>query len=54
MALAKPRRQAIPTSICNNIVNHETKEFLKKFLFHAHYMMANISIQENEGITVRH
>jgi hypothetical protein len=49
-SLAKPRRQAIPTSFCNNIVNHETKESFLKFLFHAHYMMPDILIQENEGI----
>ncbi len=49
-SLAKPRRQAIPTSFCNNIVNHGTKENVFKFLFHAHYMMPNILIQENEGI----
>jgi hypothetical protein len=29
IALAKPRRQALPTSFCDNIVNHDKKEFLK-------------------------
>jgi hypothetical protein len=46
----KLRRQAIPTSFCDNIVNLETKECFFKYLFHAHYMMPNISIQGNEGI----
>jgi hypothetical protein len=26
----KPRKNAIPSSFCNNIVSHETKEFFKK------------------------
>jgi hypothetical protein len=47
--LTKLRRQAIPTSFCNNIVNHGTKECLFKYLFHAHYMKPNIFIQGNEG-----
>jgi len=32
IALAKPRRQALPTSFCDNIVNHKRKECLKKYL----------------------
>jgi hypothetical protein len=27
IALAKPRRQALPASFCDNIVNHERKVF---------------------------
>jgi hypothetical protein len=50
ITLAKPKRQAILTSFCDNIINHETKYFKKKYLFHAHYMMLNILIQGNEGI----
>jgi hypothetical protein len=51
IALAKPRRKIIPVSFCDNIVNHETKTYLKKYLFHAHYIIPYISIQVNEGIT---
>jgi hypothetical protein len=29
ITLAKPKRQAIPTSFCDNVVNHETNELLK-------------------------
>jgi hypothetical protein len=50
ITLAKPRRQTIATSFCDNIVNHEMKKCLKKYLFHVHYMMPNILIQGNEGI----
>jgi hypothetical protein len=50
IALAKPKRKAIFTSFCNNIVNHETKECFFKYLFHAHYIMPYILIQVNEGI----
>jgi hypothetical protein len=50
IALAKPRRQALLASFCDNIVNHETKECFLKYLFHAHYMMLDILIQENERI----
>jgi len=50
IALAKSRRQALPTSFCDNITNHETKECFLKYLFHVHYMMLDILIQENEGI----
>jgi hypothetical protein len=49
--LTKLKRQAIPTSFCNNIVNHETKECFLKYLFHVHYMMPHILIQGNVGIT---
>jgi hypothetical protein len=44
IALAKPRRQALPASFCDNIVNHERKDFKKKYLLHAHYMMLDILI----------
>jgi len=27
--IAKPKRQAIPASFCDNVINHETNEFLK-------------------------
>jgi len=50
IALAKLRRQTIPTSFCDDIINHETKECFLKYLFHAHYMMPDILIQGNEGI----
>jgi hypothetical protein len=50
ITLAKPRRKAIPTSFCDNIINHETKEFLKIYLFYAHHIMSYILIQINEGI----
>jgi hypothetical protein len=48
-ALTKPRRKTIPTSYWDNIINHETKDFLNKYLFHAHYIMIDILIQINEG-----
>ncbi len=50
IALVKLRRKAIPRSFCDNIINHETKEFLLKYLFHAHYIMSDILIQVNESI----
>jgi len=50
IALAKLKRKTILTSFCDNIVNHETKEFFKSYLFHAHYIMPNILIQINESI----
>jgi hypothetical protein len=49
--LTKPTRQVIHTSFCDNIINHETNDLKKKYLFHAHYMMLDILIQGNEGIT---
>jgi hypothetical protein len=49
ITLAKPRRKAIPKSFYNNIVNHETKTFFKRYLFHVHYIMLDILIQLNEG-----
>jgi hypothetical protein len=48
--LTKLRRQAIPTSFCDNIINLERKECFLKYLFHVHYMMPNILIQGNESI----
>jgi hypothetical protein len=50
ITLSKPKRKKIPTSFCNNIVNHETKGFFLKYLFYAHYIISNILIQVNEGI----
>ncbi len=50
ITLVKLRRKTIPTSFCNNIVNHETKFFFLRYLFHVHYIMPNILIQVNEGI----
>jgi hypothetical protein len=50
IALTKPRKKVVPTSFCDNIVNHETKELKKKYLFHVHYIMPNILIQINKGI----
>jgi hypothetical protein len=50
IGLAKPRRKVIPTSFCDNIVNHETKEVFLRYLFHDHYIMPNILIQVNKGI----
>jgi hypothetical protein len=50
IALIKPRRQALPASFCGNIVTHERKDFFKKYLFHAHYVMLDILIFKNEGI----
>jgi hypothetical protein len=50
IALTKPRRKAIPTSFCNQIVNHETKELFLRYLFHAHHIIPNTLIQVNGGI----
>jgi hypothetical protein len=50
MALTKPKKQAIPTSFCDNIVNHEKKECFFKYLFHVHYIMLNMLVQINEAI----
>jgi hypothetical protein len=48
IALAKPRKQVIFASFCDNIINHETKHL--KYIFHVQYMMLDILIQVNEGI----
>jgi hypothetical protein len=49
IALAKHRRKEVPTSFCNDIVNHETNKCFLNF-----YSMFTIScqivIQVNEGI----
>jgi hypothetical protein len=50
ITIAKFRKQVIPTSFYDNIINHETKECFYKYSFHAHYMMPDILIQKNEGI----
>jgi hypothetical protein len=41
----------MPTSFCNQIINHETKEFFLRYLFHVHHIIPNIFIEVNEGIT---
>jgi hypothetical protein len=38
------------TSYCDKILNHETKGYFLKHLFHAQYIMPYILIQLNEGI----
>jgi hypothetical protein len=43
--------EKILASFYDNIVNHETKECFKKYLFSVHYIMPNTLIQVNEGIT---
>ncbi len=50
ITLIELRRQTILTSFCNNIGNHETKEYFLKYLYHAHYMMPDILMQGFEGI----
>jgi hypothetical protein len=50
--LPKPRKKTIPTSFCDNIVNHETKKSFKRYLFHVHYIILDILIQVNEGIVM--
>jgi hypothetical protein len=47
ITLAKPKRKAIPISFCDNIINHEQKDFLKIL---DHYIIPNILIQVNESI----
>jgi hypothetical protein len=49
IALAKPRRKTIPTSFCDNIINHEIKFFFWRYLFQHHYIMPKILIQVYEG-----
>jgi hypothetical protein len=50
IALVKLKRQALPVLFWDNIIKHEIKKCFLKYLFHVHYMMLNILIQENEGI----
>jgi hypothetical protein len=50
ITIPKPKRKVVFASYSNNILNHETKGFLKKYLFHAQYIMPYIFIQVNEGI----
>jgi hypothetical protein len=47
---SKLKRQTSPASFCDNIINHETNDYFLEYLFHVHYMMLDILIQENEGI----
>jgi hypothetical protein len=48
--MPKPRRKSILASYCDNILNHETKGYFLKYLFHVQYNMHYILIQVNEGI----
>jgi len=50
IAIPKPKRKTILASYCNNILNHETKRYFLKYLFHVQYNMPYILIQVNEGI----
>jgi hypothetical protein len=47
----KLRKKAIFASYYDNILNHETKGYFLKYLFHAQYNMPYILIQVNESIT---
>jgi hypothetical protein len=47
IAIPKPRKKTILASYYNNILNHETKRYIFKYLFHAQYNMPYIV---NEGI----
>jgi hypothetical protein len=49
IALSKPKREVIPKSFYDNIINHETKDFFLRYLFHVHYIMLDILIQADEG-----
>jgi hypothetical protein len=49
IVIPKPRRKAILASYCN-ILNHETKGYFKKYLFHVQYNMPYILIQVNQNI----
>jgi hypothetical protein len=46
--LTKPRRQAIPTSFCDNIINHEIKTVFKNIYSMLTIWCQNILIQGNE------
>jgi hypothetical protein len=50
ITITKLRRKTIVTSYCDNILNHETKGYFFKHLFHAQYDMPYIFIKVNEGI----
>jgi len=50
ITIPNPKRKAILALYCDNILNHETKGFFKKYLFHAQYNMPYILIQVNESI----
>jgi hypothetical protein len=50
IAIPKPKKKAILTSYCDNILNYETKGYFLKYLFHAQYIMPCILIQINESI----
>jgi hypothetical protein len=42
IALARPKKQAIPTSFCDNIVNHEIKRiFIPCSLYNAIHIDSN-------------
>jgi hypothetical protein len=48
--MPKPRKKIVLASYCNNILNHKTKRYILKYLFHARYNMSYILILVNEGI----
>jgi hypothetical protein len=50
IAIPKSRRKAVLASYYDNILNHETKGYFFKYLFHVQYNMPYILIQVNEGI----
>jgi hypothetical protein len=50
IAIPKPKRKAIFASYYN-ILNHETKGYFKKYLFHVQYNRPYILIHVNENIT---
>jgi len=48
--MSKPRRKVVLASYYNNILNHETKGYFLKYLFHTQYNVPYIVIQVNESI----
>ncbi len=50
IAIPKPRKETIPASYYNNILNHETEGYFLKYWFHVQYSMPYILIQIIEGI----
>jgi hypothetical protein len=52
IALPKPRKKLILAPYCDNILNHDTNEYFKKYLFHVQYIMPYVVIEINGDIAM--
>jgi hypothetical protein len=50
IALPKPRRKTTLAPYYENILNHDTNEYILKYLFHVQYIMPYIMVKVTEDI----